>query len=338
MSFQGSFNMHYKDFSTKVGFGLSFCLLFSSSISFANPQIQPKAISSLVTDIDKTIAVGERGHAFVYKNTWQQVETPVSVNLTNIEMLDDKNAWAVGHDATIIHSQDAGATWVMQAQSKEVEKPFLDVTFFDSTHGIAVGAYGLFYRTKDGGKNWQEEFHLELLLPEDQEYLEELKEVDPKGYEIEKGSLLPHFNRALQLSDGRLLLVGELGTVAVSDDQGTTFKSLSFPYEGSMFNAVETDSFIYVVGLRGNVFKADKALSHWQKIPMPSDATIQGVYFDKNELLLVGNSGVIYSLNADDDVHTVKQIKGVNLLGVTNIGNQIWIAGTNGLTPLDKEQ
>ena len=274
----------------------------------------------------------------MYKNKWQQVETPVSVNLTNIEMLDDKNAWAVGHDATIIHSQDAGATWVMQAQSKEVEKPFLDVTFFDSMHGIAVGAYGLFYRTKDGGRNWQEEFHLELLLPEDQEYLEELKEVDPEGYEIEKGSLLPHFNRVLQLSDGRLLLVGELGTVAVSDDQGLTFKSQSFPYEGSMFNAVETDSFIYVVGLRGNVFKANKALSLWQKIPMPSDATIQGVYFDKNQLLLVGNSGVIYSLNADDDVHTVKQIKGVNLLGVTNISNQIWIAGTNGLTPLNKEQ
>ena len=101
--FQGSFNMYYKDFSKKVGFGLSFCLIFSSSVSLANPQIQPKAISSLVTDIDKTIAVGERGHAFIYDKSWRQVETPVSVNLTNIEMLDNGKAWAVGHDATIIH-------------------------------------------------------------------------------------------------------------------------------------------------------------------------------------------------------------------------------------------
>ncbi len=330
--------MFYSDFSKKVGFGLSFCLLFTSSVSFANPQIQPKAISSLVTDIDNTIAVGERGHVFVYKNAWRQVKTPVSVNLTNVEMLDDNKAWAVGHDATILHSQDAGQTWVMQTQSRQIEKPFLDIAFFDAGHGVAVGAYGLFYRTKDGGKNWKREFHLELLLPEDRQYLEELKDVDPEGYEIEKGSLLPHFNRVLQLADGRLLLVGESGTVAVSDDKGHKFDGVEFPYEGSMFNAVETDDSVYVVGLRGNVYKADKAFNHWKKISMPSDATIQGVYSHDKQLLLVGNSGVVYSLYADDKAELVQKIKGVNLLSIASINNQFWVAGTNGLTPLSKEK
>ena len=235
-------------------------------------------------------------------------------------------------------SGNSGQTWVMQTQSKEVEKPFLDVNFFDDQHGIAVGAYGLFYRTKDGGKNWKEEFHLELLLPEDQQYLEELKDVDPEGYEIEKGSLLPHFNRVLQLSDNRLMLVGELGTVAVSNDLGKTFSAIPFPYDGSMFNAIETSDSVYVFGLRGNVYKSDKAFNHWKRIPMPSDATVQGVFSKGKQLFLVGNSGVVYSLNDLDQVETIKNIKGVNLLSVSFINDQMWVAGTNGLTPLNKEK
>ncbi|MBM7071917.1 hypothetical protein JQC92_07685 [Shewanella sp. 202IG2-18] len=328
--------MNNNDFLKKVGFGLSFCFLLTSTLSIATPQIQPKALSSLVTDIDRNVAVGERGHIFIYENGWKQVQSPVSVNLTNSTMLNAQIGWAVGHDATIIKTTDGGMTWLTQSESQSIEKPFLDVTFFDKKHGIAVGAYGLFYRTKDGGKNWREEFHLELLHPDDQAYLEELKDVDPEGYEIEKGSLLPHFNKILLLNDGRLLLVGELGMIAVSDDFGHSFQQIDFPYEGSMFSVIETSDHIYVAGLRGNLFKTDKTFSTWKKVTLPNDSTIHSILKKDNGLLLVGNSGVIYSVAFDDDVKLLKQIKGVNLLSVSELDGNIWLAGTNGLTVLEK--
>ena len=326
--------MYNNDFFKKVGFGLSFCLYFSSSVAVANSQIQPKAISSLITDIDRTVAVGERGHVFVFDGSWSQVETPTSVNLTNVTMLNDRIGWAVGHDATIMKTDDGGKNWQVQSQSEKLAKPFLDVIFFDTEHGIAVGAYGLFYRTNDGGENWKEEFHLELLLPDDQQYLAELKDVDLEGYEIEKGSLLPHFNRILSLEDGRLLLVGELGTVAVSDDLGKSFSTVNLPYEGSMFNAIETSNYIYVVGLRGHVFKSDKRLSNWTQIPLPSDSTIHGILSTKSGLVLVGNSGVVYSIDSKDKVKLLNKYNGVNLLSVSKVKSSLWLAGTHGLTPL----
>ena len=36
----------------------------------------------------------------------------------------------------------------------EDERPFLDIWFRDAQHGYAVGAYGLFMETSDGGASW----------------------------------------------------------------------------------------------------------------------------------------------------------------------------------------
>ena len=60
--------------------------------------------------------------------------TPTSVQLTKVFFLHDKLGWAVGHDATIVHTQDGGQTWTLQMQSSEIEKPFLDVVFLDENN------------------------------------------------------------------------------------------------------------------------------------------------------------------------------------------------------------
>ncbi|MGL6014358.1 MAG: WD40/YVTN/BNR-like repeat-containing protein, partial [Shewanella oncorhynchi] len=156
---------------------LSFGGAFFPSTLSATPsdpifsQVQPLAASSLILDIANVgaglVAVGERGHALVYDGSWHQVATPVISQLTKVFFLNEKRGWAVGHDATILHTQDGGQTWQLQMHSTEIEKPFLDVVFLDENNGIAIGAYGLFYRTNDGGAQWREEFHEELLAEED---------------------------------------------------------------------------------------------------------------------------------------------------------------------------
>ena len=61
---------------------------------------------------------------------------------------------------------DGGTSWQLQNYQPSKERPFLDLYFSDENNGVAIGAYGLFYRTSDGGKNWAQEFHLELLNEE----------------------------------------------------------------------------------------------------------------------------------------------------------------------------
>ncbi|PIW62876.1 YCF48-related protein [Shewanella sp. CG12_big_fil_rev_8_21_14_0_65_47_15] len=321
-----------------LGVGCLFSLPSFSAVSDTlSSQIQPLAASSLVLDIahagQHLVAVGERGHVLVLNDHWQQVPTPTSVQLTKVFFLNEKLGWAVGHDATIVHTQDGGQTWTLQMQSSEIEKPFLDVLFLNEQEGMAIGAYGLFYRTLDGGVTWHEAFHQELLAEEDVSYLAELKESDQAAYVTERASLLPHFNRLVALKDDRLLLVGELGLVAVSEDKGLSFVRTSFDYDGSMFNAIETQDAVYVMGLRGHVFKAERSLAQWTEIDMPVQSSINGAMaVSDTALYLVGNAGIVIQLNQDDSSSIVTRRQGENLVSIAkdNQGN-VWLSGSQGL-------
>ncbi|MCL1124871.1 WD40/YVTN/BNR-like repeat-containing protein [Shewanella surugensis] len=311
--------------------------------NFFNDPIQPLASQALVLDIvsmqETAIAVGERGHIFSFKEQWQQVHSPTQALLTKVFLLTPSLGWAVGHDATILHTQNAGQSWQSQMQSSRIEKPFLDVLFFDEQHGVAVGAYGLFYRTHNGGRSWESEYHQELLFDEDIAYLEELKNEDMTFYLSERSTLLPHFNRIIALSDARLLMVGELGLVAVSHDLGQHWHKKKLTYEGSFFNAIEAGNAVYVMGLRGHLFKSSD-LSTWQAIDLPIEATINGVMALKDHgIRIVGNAGVIIDVDLDDKSRLVQQRQGESVVAIAELSNgERWIAGNKGLARLTENQ
>ncbi|QFU23100.1 hypothetical protein FM038_013740 [Shewanella eurypsychrophilus] len=329
---------------------LQFCLFIgfigqasaqTDNVSDFKNQIQPLAINSIVLDIvskgSTAIAVGERGHAFIFDEQaspqWKQVQTPTKAHLTKAFLITPQKGWAVGHDATILYTHDGGRTWLLQMESEEIEKPLLDIHFFDENNGIAIGAYGLFFRTQDGGQQWVAEYHQSLLFEEDIDYLAELKAEDEALYLSERSTLLPHFNRVIQAKDGQLVMVGELGLVAVSNDQGKRWQKMDFIYEGSLFNAIYFKESLFVMGLRGHVFKADGAFDNWSEISMPVTSTINGVMVKANdELRLVGNAGVIIDVTAEGISTLVEQRQGENLVSIVqDPQGHTWIAGTKGL-------
>ncbi len=285
------------------------------------------------------IAVGDRGHLFSFTGSWQQVNSPSRALLTKATLLTPELGWAVGHDATILHTQDGGKSWAEQMSSPEIEKPFMDVLFFDTKHGIAIGAYGLFYRTQDSGRHWQQEFHTELLYEEDQAYLDELKAEDESLYLQERSTLLPHFNRVVRLADGQLLMVGELGLAALSQDEGQSWRRIDFPYEGSLFNIIVAKQGIYVLGLRGHLFKSAGDLEQWQTIELGTKSTLNGgLVLSDDSIRLVGNGGVVIDVAADDSVSLVTQRQGENLVAIgQDKTGTLWIAGTKGLVALQQK-
>ncbi|QUN04544.1 hypothetical protein KDN34_09685 [Shewanella yunxiaonensis] len=313
----------------------------SDAPSVITSQIQPLAARSLVLDIatagEQLVAVGERGHILrlMSDNHWQQVVTPSRNLLTRVRFLDSQNGWAVGHDASILHTRDGGLSWQLQYHSEALARPLFDMYFNDIKNGIAVGAYGLLLRTRDGGKHWSREFHDELLLEDDRTYLLQLKTDDPAAYQQESDSILPHFNRLLPLSDGRLLLLGEMGLVAISHDFGNHWQRLPFDYQGSLFAAQEYNGRVYVAGLRGNVFVSDLTLQQWQPLALPQSATINGMALIAGHLWLMGNSGVLIKLRADNRASLEQQLKGENLLTLAaDRSGNLWLAGTKGLQPI----
>ncbi len=267
----------------------------------AKASVEAKhAANYLLTDISKVkngfVAVGKWGN-IVFSNdgqSWQKAQVPVQVLLTGVYFLDAKTGWAVGHDSTIIHTQDGGSTWQIQQYLPEVDKPLLDIYFFNEKEGLAVGAYGLQYRTMDAGKSWQKEFSSSLLYPEDGEYLAEIKQEDPEGYEIETASILPHFN-SLYDDGSRLYLAGEVGLLAFSQDKGKTWTRFNEIYHGSFFsiNQLENKQLI-AGGLRGTVFVSNDLGKSWYRVETTKNATINSITVDKNTAYLSANNGVVF--------------------------------------------
>ncbi len=80
-----------------------------------------KVASSLLQDIvrigDRLVVVGERGHIATSDDngkTWQQAEVPTRAMMNAVFFISPTEGWAVGHDALVLHTTDAGLTWTIQ--------------------------------------------------------------------------------------------------------------------------------------------------------------------------------------------------------------------------------
>lgn len=78
-------------------------------------------------------------------------QQPTRTVNTNPELLAPWSGSAVGNDATILHTEDGGATWKSQNNGKGT---FYSVNFPTRMSGWAVGSGGAIWHTNDGGESW----------------------------------------------------------------------------------------------------------------------------------------------------------------------------------------
>ena len=319
----------------------AFCLMAAVSshgaFSSAPAALQvAKPTTTLFTDIDSidnnVIAVGKFGTIVTSEDgqNWAQAQTPVQSLLTAVTVKSENAAWACGHDATIVHSTDNGKTWQLQQYLPEKGKPCLDIEFIDETVGFAIGAYGMFYKTTDAGATWQSHFISDFVHPDDKEYLADLKQDDPEAYEDEIKFILPHFNRLL-ITDNAFYLVGEMGLVAQSTDQGLTWQKFDEFYPGSFFSVAKmAQDKTVVAGLRGNAFYKTTNSVEFYEIDIPQTATINTILPLKNKALLFANSGMVHTFDGNK-VTTEQLPSGHAILSATVFKSKVIMATEKGL-------
>ncbi|MFC3647427.1 WD40/YVTN/BNR-like repeat-containing protein [Planctobacterium marinum] len=278
----------------------------------------------IVTSDSRLLAVGERGHVLVSDDNganWTQKVVPTKSTLTAVFAMGEQ-LWAVGHDAVILHSADNGETWQTQQFLPELERPLLDVFFFNPEQGIAIGAYGVFFRTQDGGQNWEREYHPTFLHPDDQAYVEELKVEDEEFYRQEMASILPHLNRVT--ADGqRLIVVGESGLVAYSEDFGQSWQRVETNYYGSFFGVAKlANGHVMAAGLRGSLYVSEDDMESWRRVETKTTATFNSVIpVNDSGAILVGNNGTVgYYQNGT--MRLKKQKDGENVIDAIAAGQK----------------
>ncbi|TDR19503.1 WD40/YVTN/BNR-like repeat-containing protein [Marinicella litoralis] len=231
----------------KVSLGLM--LLSASWVVYSQQpaEIMPLADKALTLSITKVgtslVMVGERGHVLKSKDegkSWHQIENiPVNVTLTKVVSYNN-HVWAVGHDATIIHSNDGGDTWELQFNDADREVPFLSAYFDSETDGIVIGAYGSIMYTEDGGETWDDS-----LIDDELDY---------------------HLNDITKGYDGNYYIAAEAGYAFKSEDQGESWQAIELPYMGSMFGVVSLSDEIVLFGLRGNILTSKDHGETWEEV------------------------------------------------------------------------
>ncbi len=225
----------------------------------------------ITTNKSTIIAVGDRGHVAIsndYGSTWQQAKkVPTRVTLTAVSMVGN-NVWAVGHDTTIIYSNDGGENWVSQFKDADRQMPLLDVMFINESEGFAIGAYGTYLTTFDGGKHWNDS-----LIVEDQDY---------------------HLNKIIKVDEYRYFVVAEAGNAYRSFDAGKSWELIELPYSGSMFGVISFNDQLITYGLRGNVLVSNDFGENFMHLNSPVQNSLFGSAITaNNDLFIVGANGTV---------------------------------------------
>jgi photosystem II stability/assembly factor-like uncharacterized protein len=292
--------------------------------------ISNKAQQSLLLDVSsvgkRLVAVGDRGHVLFSDDngaSWVQAKVPTTQMLTAVYFVDDTHGWAVGHDAQILATTDAGATWVKQYEDLELESPLLDIWFKDRSLGYAVGAYGVLLETTDGGANWED---VSDRMNNEDAY---------------------HLNAIVEVKNSGLFAVGEQGMMFRSADWGQTWEALDSPYEGSLFGALGTNEAgtLLVYGLRGHLFRSTDFGSTWQAISLntANNGPLEFGLADGNRLadgsiVIIGHGGTVLKSTDNGQNFTVtNRADRLSLAGVAAMenGNLILVGqgGVHAATP-----
>lgn len=163
------------------------------------------------------------------------------------------------------------------AVDEGMTSPMLSVWFANDREGYALGAYGVFLHTVDGGESWK---------------IESNRLDNPDKY---------HLYAMTRSAAGTLLIAGEAGTLLRSVDDGDSWERIESVYAGSFFGAVAaSDGSLLIFGLRGNVFRSTDEGESWERVRTGDQRTLMcGTATDDGSVILAGSAGAI--LKSDDN-------------------------------------
>lgn len=194
--------------------------------------------------------------------------------------------------------------------------PFLDVLFLDDSTGFAVGAYGMLYRTDNGGGDW---------------------EIAVAGID---NPYRYHYYALAAGSDGRLYLSGEAGLLYYSRNGGGTWERVEDLYDGTLFGIAERAGEVYAYGLRGHVFRSADAGLSWEEVENSQRYSLYGgTRLANGGLLMVGSGGLVLATAGGEGLRGWRHPSRSSLSSaVETASGDILLVGMSGLLPLSEAE
>ncbi len=295
--------------------------VFASSPA-ATVQVVPlKPNKVIMIDIARAgkrlVAVGERGVVFNSDDdgaTWTSLRTETTRTLTSVAFADDKTGVIAGHGGALFRTEDGGATWNVVKIDALGSDSLLNVAAMGGQVFAAVGSFGKFFVSIDGGRNW-----------------------------AQKTAVDADFDRhifALIPAGDYWFLAGETGNISRTRDQGQTWDKLPSPYNGSFFGAVRAkDGALLAYGMRGNIWYSGDDGTSWRQVKTNTTIGFNGArLMEDGTLVFVGNTGVVaVSRDNGKTVKMQRSPKGTGFGSVAqNTKGELVYASDSGVGILDR--
>jgi len=231
---------------------------------------------------DEFFFVGVEGVAIRWRlgqDRPQQLNIPVDVTLTSICFSDLMRGWIGGSEGSMFATNDGGVNWKLVKTGLTNDGPILDISCSNTGPVVGLSVFGQLTISDDGGDTWR---------------TLGLHAVSTDGDEID-----PHLLSIGRLSNGRLLIVGEMGASFTSDDGGKSWQEMRGLAGVTLFGQLQTTSGrAYVYGMEGRIWELGPHATEWSRIDTGVARSLYAATARDGVVLFFGDEGVWIALRS----------------------------------------
>jgi photosystem II stability/assembly factor-like uncharacterized protein len=249
---------------------------------------------------------GPASQPAIHPGRWVAAPLLVEVNLLGVDLIDEKNGWAVGDmgltNGAVLRTSDGGLSWQTASKTDEI---LAAVDFVSLSRGWVAGYAGRIQRTDDGGASWRVQ-----RLERQHEILNSLFFLDSeRGWAVGGAGLLlitanggetwdvVPTGRAEDLwsvkfsTRDRGLIVGEDGLILTTGNGGHEWIQQASGTGRALFGVAVAPDYAVAVGEGGMILRTED-FNTWTEIESGTGETLNAVALSKETCWAVGSKGV----------------------------------------------
>ena len=236
---------------------------------------------------------------------WVAGSPVAEVNLLGVDLIDEKNGWAVGDiglmSGAVLRTTDGGQSWQAVSKTDEI---LAATKFVSPTRGWVAGYAGRIQRTDDGGLTWQvqraehegEVLNSIFFLDADRGWAAGgsgllLSTADGgDNWETIRTGRAEDFWSVKFLTRDRGLIAGEDGLILATEDGGREWTAQSTGTTRALLGLAGGSGFAVAVGEKGTILRTED-FKNWGSIESDTGETLNAVSVNGDTCWAVGSKG-----------------------------------------------